>query len=74
MAKRKVLETGVVNLGKWGHKELWDYEIFEDEQGQKRKYIMRPGRPWRSMLKQTKLKTSFILRVLGGFSLKQKKN
>jgi hypothetical protein len=43
MAKRKVLETGVVNLGKWGHKELWDYEIFEDEQGQKRKYIMRPG-------------------------------
>ena len=32
------------------------------------------GRPWRSMLKQTKLKTSFILRVLGGFSLKQKKN
>ena len=43
MAKRKVLETGVVNLGKWGHKELWDYEIFEDEQGQKRKCIMRPG-------------------------------
>ena len=43
MAKRKVLETGVVNLGKWGHKELWDYEIFEDERSQKRKYIMRPG-------------------------------
>jgi hypothetical protein len=37
-----VLETGVVDLGKEGQKELWDYEIFENEQGQKTKYIMKP--------------------------------